>query len=73
MKLLRTAALILGFFIAGPAIALLVLFAGCEGASPPLGNACGHNIPISLLGFSLVVWFVLAMSLTLARTIRNKE
>ena len=71
--MLRTVALALGFFIAGPAIALLVLFAGCEGASPPLGNACGHNILVSLVGFSLVAWFILAMSLTLARVLRNKE
>ncbi len=34
-------------FIAGPVLAFLALFAGCEGPYPFFGNMCGHNILVS--------------------------
>jgi hypothetical protein len=59
--------------VAGPALAFLVLFAGCGGASPFFGVLCGHNILPSLVGFTLVAWFVLASAAALARSLYFKE
>ena len=71
--MLRTALLALGVLVGGPAVALLILALGCNGASPPLGTACGHNLPISLAAFSLAAWVVLAVCIALVRIIRNNE
>jgi hypothetical protein len=50
--------------VAGPVIAWLLVFAGCLGASPFLGSLCGHNSYISLVGFTLLAWLVLAVLVT---------
>ena len=71
--MLRTALLALGVVFGGPAVALLVIALGCNGASPALGTACGHNLPISLAAFSVAAWFVLAVCVTLIRIIKNNE
>jgi hypothetical protein len=71
--MLRTTALIIGVVAGGPALAFLVLFAGCDGPSPVFGTACGHNILVSLVGFTLLAWLVLGVCATLFNIVKNKE
>jgi hypothetical protein len=40
-------------FFGGPLLALIVLFLGCIDPLQLLGVACGHNLPLSLVLFSL--------------------
>ena len=59
-------------FIAGPLIAFTVLFLGCEGAPSFFGNACGHNIIVSLVALTLACWFVLVMAASVVSAVRDK-
>ena len=45
-------------FLGGPALAFATLFLGC-GDSQLLGVACGHNMPISFVGFVFAAWVFL--------------
>lgn len=60
------------FILAGPAAALAVLFIGCEGSTQSLGVMCGHNAPMSLLGLTLVAWFLLGTALAIIQMLRSK-
>jgi hypothetical protein len=59
-------------FVAGPLIAFGVLSLGCDGASPVLGNACGHNILLALVALTLACWCVLAMAASVVSAVRSK-
>ncbi len=48
-------------FLAGPALAWLILMAGCSGASPFLGVMCGHNVPLTLPLLAMALWFLIGM------------
>ena len=71
--MLAKIAMVTAVLLAGPVLAFLVLFAGCDGANPFLGVLCGHNILPSLVGFTLVAWFALASAAALARSLYSKE
>jgi hypothetical protein len=45
--------------LAGPALALVLLFIGCAPPWQILGVMCGHNAYVSLIVFTLVVWLAL--------------
>ena len=64
------AALIL---VAGPLIALYLLFFGCSGVSPALGIMCGHNSLVSLVVFTLGAWLVLGTVAVLLRSLMHNE
>ena len=57
--------------VAGPALAFSVLALGCNGSDPALGVACGHNFIISLVGFTVAVWLVLIMALSVRSAMKN--
>lgn len=59
-------------FVAGPALAFAFLSIGCAGSAPSLGVACGHNAIVSLVGFTLAVWFILIVALSLRSAIKSK-
>jgi hypothetical protein len=59
--------------IGGPLLAFVLVFAGCEGASPVLGTMCGHNILGSLVAFTLGAWLVLGICVSLYNGLRAKE
>lgn len=61
----------LAIFILGPVLAMGVLAIGCEGGSPALGNACGHNALHSLAFLTLAFWFVLVMARSVWSAMRN--
>jgi hypothetical protein len=58
---LKLLLVIVAALVAGPAVAWLLVFAGCSGASPVLGSLCGHNSYIPLAGFTLLSWLALAV------------
>ena len=66
-------AIAVAVLLGGPALAFTVLFAGCDGAAPFFGVLCGHNIMPSLVGFTLVAWFVLACVAALAHSLHAKQ
>jgi len=68
----RKFAKVVALLLAGPALAFVVLFAGCEGPNPLFGVMCGHNILVSLIVFTLAAWFVLAMAVTVIQSLRNR-
>jgi hypothetical protein len=47
--------------LAAPCLALLTLYFGCRGPRALLGNACGHNVPISAVGLTLLMWLFLGI------------
>ena len=57
----RRVAFVLIWVLAGPGLALLILYVGCRGQSTFLGNACGHNVPISFVGLTLCMWLALGI------------
>jgi hypothetical protein len=71
--MLRGPLLALGVIVGGPALAFFVLFSGCDGPSPMFGTMCGHNILISLIGFTILAWLLLAVCAALFSIWRNNE
>ena len=64
---------VVALFLAGPTLAFVVLFAGCEGPASAFGVMCGHNVLYSLVSLTLVVWFVLATVTALIQALHRKD
>ena len=63
----------IGILVAGPVLAFLLLFAGCEGQSPAFGVLCGHNMFASLIAFTFAAWFVLACGAAVVHSLYAKQ
>lgn len=68
-RIIQVCAVLLG----GPLLAFGLVFAGCDGAAPVLGEKCGHNIIGTVVIVTLACWFVLAICVSLANGLRGNE